>query len=849
MWLPHWDVTVTSRDIIFNEDIPRGDIDFSTDEYWLEIRKARRDETKRNRESVDDFIYLEGVVFYDDDKSAFFRVTRVTEHIGRYIVAHVMRYNPQGTENEQDFRESGRPYHVLDVERMLTGFVNEDDIAEPMLIMNIEFPESFYRDQEVFMNSVHLGDIQSTNFDDGWKETMSPIYAHPGTLLRNHGEGIIGSVCLSSTQRTIHDCGWGETMTPTEAHQGTLPRNHELVSGMSLSLCPFIPGLAPSDRSCPTGRDRHCEVKVDPRNRKEEDALAVYTNRSLSRDITTESCGDASYDELVEILNLPQSAQEPLDYAMAITLSTISASEPRSYAEAIKSPEKERWQEAIAIEIENLKKRGVLIEVPRPEYKIEMVDTKYVFKKKEKHGVVYKYKARLVARGFSQKETINYNEVFSSVARQNSLRIFLKISVDRGHSRRSIDFEAAFLFSPLETEELYLATPDGWSVTEGNVLQLKRSLYGLKQASRYWNIMITDFLISIGFSRCNSEPCLFVKDEGREMILLYVDDAIISCEKEDRIHEIITEIKKVFELGEEGALDWYIGSSIEDGGDTLFMNQKDYITKMLTTYGYDMSKTNETPLKEKFSILRDPEDALFHDFKIREKVGSLMFAAVSVRPDIAFAVSYVARFTTHPSTEVCRAVNHIFGYLAGTLELGINFVKELDSQVIVYCDSDYGSDINDYKSTSGVLVYIGSTVVAWYSSKQTTVAQSSTDAEILAMNFAAKEIVWLRGLLNEMYCPQELPTVLRGDSQSAILLSRNPVFHKRTKHVMIKFMYLVECLRESTIINEFVAGIKNWADMLTKSQKKAFFLACRTALNMVRTRAAVRETLSIQESS
>jgi hypothetical protein len=117
------------------------------------------------------------------------------------------------------------------------------------------------------------------------------------------------------------------------------------------------------------------------------------------------------------------------------------------------------------------------------------------------------------------------------------------------------------------------------------------------------------------------------------------------------------------------------------------------------------------------------------------------------------------------------------------------------------------------------------------------------------MNFAAKEIVWLRGLLGEMYCPQELPTRLRGDSQSAILLSRNPVFHKRTKHVMIKIMYLVECLRTSIIVSEFISGVKNWADILTKSQKKAFFLACRTALNMVRTRVAIRETLSVQESS
>jgi hypothetical protein len=162
-----------------------------------------------------------------------------------------------------------------------------------------------------------------------------------------------------------------------------------------------------------------------------------------------------------------------------------------------------------------------------------------VFKKKEKHGVVYKYKARLVARGFSQIETVNYNEIFASVARYNSLRIYLKVSVDRGHVRRSIDFEAAFLFSPLENEEIYLKTPEGWTVAPDNVLKLKKSLYGLKQSPRYCGILISDFLLSIGFKRYTSEPCMFFKDEGREMILIYVDDAIVSCETEERINEII----------------------------------------------------------------------------------------------------------------------------------------------------------------------------------------------------------------------------------------------------------------------------------------------------------------------
>jgi hypothetical protein len=239
-------------------------------------------------------------------------------------------------------------------------------------------------------------------------------------------------------------------------------------------------------------------------------------------------------------------------------------------------------------------------------------------------------------------------------------------------------------------------------------------------------------------------------------------------------------------------------------------------------------------MKEKYAITKDPNDEMFQNFNIREKIRSLMYAAVSVRPDIAFAVAYVARFSTHPSTEVCKAINHIFGYLAGNKELGICIIKRKDANAIIYCDSDYAGDTNDYKSTSGVIAFIGSTPVCWYASKQSTTAQSSTDAEIISMNFAAKEIVWLRGLLNEMFHVQILPTILRGDSQSAMALSMNPIFHKRTKHIMIKFMYLVECLKENILQNEKIPGIENWSDIMTKSQKKSLFLACRDALCMTR---------------
>ena len=535
------------------------------------------------------------------------------------------------------------------------------------------------------------------------------------------------------------------------------------------------------------------------------------------------------------LLNLPDSAQEPLDYAFVIALFNRDSPEPTTYREAMSSQDREMWKEAISTEVMNLLKRGVIVEVDPPKgEEIRFVDTKYVFKKKEKNGEIYKYKCRIVARGFTQIDQLDYFETMAPVARSNSLRIFLKISVQREHVRRSIDFDAAFLHSPLGDEVLYCKPFEGYNLTPGKVLRIMKSFYGLKQAGRYWNVMISDFFISKGFTKCLAEQCLFTRNGGRQMILLYVDDAIVSCSTAKEVTEVITEIKGMFELGEEGPLDWYVGSAIEDKGDTIFMHQKDYINKMLRRYEIPEGTIADTPMRERLAILKDPKDELFHKFNIREKVDSLMYAAVSVRPDIAFAVSYVARFTTHPSAEVCKAVNQIFHYLAGSKELGICIRKEVNADAVVYCDADYAGDVNDYKSTSGILAFIGLTLVCWYSSKQSTTAQSSTDSEIISMNFAAKEIVWLRGLLNELSYTQTNPTVLKGDSQSAMMLGMNPVFHKRTKHIMVKFMYLVECLKENTLQMEKVLGTVNWSDILTKPQKKTMFLSCREALGMIR---------------
>ena len=366
------------------------------------------------------------------------------------------------------------------------------------------------------------------------------------------------------------------------------------------------------------------------------------------------------------------------------------------------------------------------------------------------------------------------------------------------------------------------------------MLKLLKSIYGLKQAGRYWYVLLKSFLTEEEkYTCCGSDHCIFTSPDLSVLVLIYVDNVIISGALDKLIDDLIRRLRAKFEIGEERPVDYFLGMSVDDTGKEVRLSQSHYVQRIIDSRcGYSDLSEVDTPMAEGLSITKDPDDELFEDFDIRSKIGSLMFAMVCTRPDICYAVSYLARFTTHPSRAVCNAVSRVFRYLKGTLHYGITLGREERPELTVYCDSDFAGDTTDYKSTSGVMVLIGSTITNWYCSKQTITAQSSTDAEIIAMNFATKEIIWMRGLLTELGVDMSLPTKLLCDNQSAIKLAHNPVFHKRTKHIMLKFALLVEQMKLDNLILEFVKSAENLADMFTKAQKSSHFLSNLRRLEM-----------------
>ena len=361
---------------------------------------------------------------------------------------------------------------------------------------------------------------------------------------------------------------------------------------------------------------------------------------------------------------------------------------------------------------------GVFVEVCRPINLTKLIGCRYVFKTMMKNGRVDKYKARMVAKGYSQVRERDYNETFAPVARMNSLRIFLKLSVTKGHVRRSIDFTAAYLQAVLP-EDLYLDTPEGMTCREGHVLKLLKSIYGLKQAGRYWYVLLKLFLTEEEkYTCCASDHCIFTSPDLSVLVLIYVDDVIISGASDKLIDNLIRRLRAKFEIGEEGPVDYFLGMSVEDTGKEVRLSQSHYVQKIIDRCGYGDLSEVDTPMAEGLSITKDPDDELFEGF------------------------------------------------------------------------------------------------------------------DIIAMNFATKEIIWMRGLLTELGVDMSLPTKLLCDNMSAIKLAHNPVFHKRTKHIMLKFALLVEQMKLDNLILEFVRSAENLADMFTKAQKSSHFLTNLQRLKM-----------------
>ncbi|KAK3895615.1 hypothetical protein Pcinc_000538 [Petrolisthes cinctipes] len=511
-------------------------------------------------------------------------------------------------------------------------------------------------------------------------------------------------------------------------------------------------------------------------------------------------------------------------------------SDPTSVSEALLSDHKEHWMDAMKQEMSSIQESDVyeLVELPKGS---KALKCRWVFKKKIlRNGSVERYKARLVAQGCSQKFGIDYDETFCPVARFESVRTVLALASQRGMKLHHMDVTTAFLNGTL-MEEVYMKQPDGF-VEQGKetmVCKLKKSIYGLKQSPRCWNYALDSSLRELGFVQTSGDPCIYVNLEEFFIVAVYVDDIILACNCDDKVRNVKDSLASQFKLKDLGELQYFLGVKVVQ--DTvkgqIWIGQPLYIENILKKFGMEDSKPVETPVDPNQNVCKATDECtIFDKEQYQSAVGSLLYLSVKTRPDIAYAVNSVTRYSTKPTSQHWKAVKRIMRYLKGTRDLGILYNYNGSTDFVGYFDADWAGDIKDRKSTSGYCFHLGGGPVSWSSKKQSCVALSTAEAEYMAIASAIQEAVWLRKLAVDIQIDCKGPLLLYEDNQSTIAMSKNPQFHGKTKHIDIKFHYVPEKCNENVIQLVYCPTNDMIADIFTKGLNKDKFKRLREMLGM-----------------
>jgi len=461
--------------------------------------------------------------------------------------------------------------------------------------------------------------------------------------------------------------------------------------------------------------------------------------------------------------------------------------------------------------------------VPQPSNK-NLIGCKWVYRVKRKaNGDIERYKARLVAKGFHQRPGLDYTQTFSPVVKPITVRLVVSLALQHNWPLRQLDVNNAFLHGSL-TEEVYMQQPPGFIHPDKphHVCRLRKSIYGLKQAPQAWYKTLSKFLCDYGFANSKSDSSLFVfRKQGMVLYtLVYVDDIIITGNSTAKVNECINKLASSFSIKDLGSLHYFLGVEVIPTSTGLFLSQHKYIADLLERTKMTDAKVVLTPLSTSISLTKDDSspntDATFY----RSTIGSLQYLSMT-RPDIAFPVNKLAQFMQKPTTTHLTALKRILCYLKGTIFHGLLLQKPATSSLIAYSDADWAGNKDEYTSTSTHLVYFGSNLISWKSSKQRAVTRSSTEAEYRALANTAAEISWINSLLNELgVSSSSTPTILC-DNLSATYLTQNPVYHTRMKHISIDIHFVRDLVQQGKLKIQHVSTTDQLADCLTKPLSKA----------------------------
>ena len=468
---------------------------------------------------------------------------------------------------------------------------------------------------------------------------------------------------------------------------------------------------------------------------------------------------------------------------------------PRSFREVQSRSDWPHWKDAMDQEIKLLQQAGTWETVLRPLDK-NIVGCKWVYRLKRKaDGTTDKYKARLVAWGFSQIYGVDYLDIYSPVAKLASFWTILALAACFNWEVECFDFNSAYLNGELEdTEEIYMEQPPGYD--EGGkdfVKRLRKALYGLKQAGHRWYDTFKRELADLGFCTSAADPGVFyARIHGNILIVAaHVDDCAMTGNSGKLITVYKAKLNNKFPLTDLRPIHSLLGIEVihDRSACTISLSQSTYINSILSQFSLTDAKSYATPMVpsafySKHDSPSSPSDiARMRKIPYHKAIGSLMYAAVTTCPDISFAVSMLSRFLENPGEAHWQAVKRVFRYLAGTCNHVLTYGAE-QCDLTRYTDAD-GALQEHCCAILGYAFLIDGGAVSWMSRKQELVTLSTAEAEYVAAMHAAKECIWLRRLIGKLFPLLITRTTLHCNNQAALTLAVNDNYHARTKHIDI----------------------------------------------------------------
>nr|GEU87644.1 putative ribonuclease H-like domain-containing protein [Tanacetum cinerariifolium] len=463
------------------------------------------------------------------------------------------------------------------------------------------------------------------------------------------------------------------------------------------------------------------------------------------------------------------------DGEMCMLALTVSQTEPKNIKESMADS---AWIKSMQEELHQFDRLDVWELVDRP-LCTNVINMKWLWKnKRDEENTVIRNKSHLVAKGYAQKEGVDFEESFAPVARLEAVQLFIAYAAHKSFTVYQIDIKTTFLYGPLK-EEIYVNQPDGFvdPYHPDKVYRLKKALYGLKQAPRAWYDELSSFLVSKGFSKGSIDPNLFITKHKEDILLVKI----------------------------------YIHQSPHG----IFINQAKYAQEVLIKHGMTSCDSVGTPMAMKH-LDTDLSGTPVDQTKYRSIVGVLMYLTAS-RPDIVHATCYCTRYQAKPTEKHLTAVKRIFWYLKDTIHMGLWYPKDIDFKLIAFLDSDHASCLDSRKSTSGGIQFLGGDkLVSWSSKKQDCTSMSLAEAEYVSLSAYCAQVLWMRTQLTDygfhfdkipMYC----------DSKAAIAISCNPGQHSRTKHIDVRYHFIKEKVEKGIVDLFFVGTEYQLAGLFTKA--------------------------------